>query len=75
MSLPDPQADTTPSGWQLVTLKGGLQHGHRFTIHDSDDKLTLIDDDGEAHDYFRLNHRAELHHQSVIDGAMRKRGK
>jgi hypothetical protein len=71
----DSTPDTTPAGWQIATLRGGPQHGHRFTVHDSDDRLTLHDDAGEAQEYYRVGNRPELVHQSLLNAAMRKRGR
>jgi hypothetical protein len=64
----DPDADT-PSGWQIVTLRGGPHDRQRFTLHKSDDRFELLDEDGRPQPYYRTNDRAELYHESLIGKA------
>lgn len=44
-------------------------HGCRVALPARDDQFVHIDDAGEHHHLCRLNHRAELVHQSLVEAA------
>lgn len=70
----DHDHEKTPDGWQIVTLRGGHFARERRTILTTDDRLVLIDDEGESHSYYRLNHRPELVHESIVGSAFGGKG-
>ena len=63
-------ARTYPEGntrWQTVVILGG-PHDQQFFNITTDQDVLLLHDGPRPHRYFRLNSRAELHHESRING-------
>lgn len=63
-----------PDGWQTVSIVGGPHHRVRVCIHQGEDEIVLHDG-ADAHHYYRVNSKAELHHESRVAAVFGKGAK